>query len=122
LKIPKSAWDTLEASRRDENSTSALFVKAFLLFSFYDSRCDSLVLALNNGRYINHGPKASTTTTLWRDDGVDYTVFTRDIEAGIEIEDDFLKYDVCPWKGFAFEWEPLVPGYAHKKHLFLTTI
>ncbi|WP_280395648.1 SET domain-containing protein [Nocardia brasiliensis] len=87
---------TLNARQYDvlsRSTSNSGFLDLFLHFGIYDQTTDTLVVALDDGRFTNHssnpnsGPAGDPGT--W--------VALRDIEAGEEVVEDYRGYGRCPW-------------------------
>jgi len=95
--ISEEQWKIFIESQLEGSALSTGFYEAIAYYSFYMASYNSMVLCVDNARFINHS-KDGTIVDL---DGV-YNVFGRDYSAGIEIVDDYSKYDKCDWVNFAW--------------------
>ena len=81
--------------RSANNKLKADFWKMLSTYSYYSNQLDSLIVCLDNARYVNHadlpnsGPAADHNPLI--------SIALRDIEKGEEILEDYDVYDQCPW-------------------------
>ena len=77
------------------NSLKDAFWEVLATYSYYSRQLDSLIVCLDNARYVNHsdepnsGPDETQNPLL--------SVALRDIKAGEEILENYDHYDFCPW-------------------------
>lgn len=79
----------------EKNALKTGFWDMIATYSYYSSLLDSLIVCLDNARYVNHsdhpnsGPDASQNPLI--------SVALRDIKKGEEILENYDWYDHCPW-------------------------
>lgn len=99
LMISKSQYQTMVESKNCDTIRS--FLASIHKFSYYESKYDSLILCLDNARYVNHSsiPNSGFSADPIKRSLV--SVALCDIEAGEEILENYLHYDQCPWLQFS---------------------
>jgi len=110
LRIPQAMWEVFSRSCISGSSLTQEFFKSVLTYGYYDTRTNSLLITLDNGRFKNHCLENPSGKTI-RIDGYLHTIASRDLKAGTEIEEDYNAYDVCQWEGISFDWEKYVERY-----------
>ena len=81
--------------RSADNQLKFDFWKMLSTYSYFSALHDSLVICLDNARYVNHsdtpnsGPAADQNPLI--------SIALRDIAKGEEILEDYDVYDNCPW-------------------------
>ncbi len=93
LIISKKQFLTLDSSKKA--NIMANFMKSLLTYSYYERDLDALILCLDNSRYVNHSFDANSGAS--EDENGFFAVAQKDISAGVEITEDYSKYNLCPW-------------------------
>ncbi|MGE9293461.1 MAG: SET domain-containing protein [Puniceicoccales bacterium] len=85
--------ETLAASRT--NKTINGILSAARIYGYYSQRLDSIIVCLDNARYVNHSDEPNSGAPSDGDPLCSVTL--RDIYAGEEIVENYGHYDPCPW-------------------------
>ena len=91
--VNKKQLQILEKSTKQTD-----LVRFILIYGFYVKALDSIILDLDNGRFINHSFQPSlglaevAPEEKWR-----YSVALRDIAKGEELTEDYRSFEVSSW-------------------------
>ncbi len=77
------------------NKTIGGLVHAARIYGYYSSRLDSIIICLDNARYVNHSGEPNSGAPA--DGNPLCSVALRDIYEGEEIFENYGEYDACPW-------------------------
>lgn len=93
LLLKQSQYLTLQSS--EVNGTMESLLNIASVYGYYSARLDSIVICLDNARYVNHSFAPNSGAP---DNGDPLSSMAlRDIYAGEEITEDYASYDACPW-------------------------
>lgn len=93
LLLTRLNYESLKLS--EPNQLKKTFWKMFSTYSYYSTKLDSLILCLDNARYVNHsdypnsGPSQNQNPLI--------SIALRNIDKDEEICEDYDQYDQCPW-------------------------
>lgn len=79
----------------ETNGIKPMFWKMFTTYSYYSAIFDSLILCLDNARYVNHSSDPNSGPNPDRNPLI--SIALRDIKEGEEILENYDEYDICPW-------------------------
>jgi uncharacterized protein len=85
----------LNLNRSEKKGMNPFFWKMLATYSYYSKKHGSLVLCLDNARYVNHSLQPNSGQNKDKDPLA--SVAIRDIKAGEEILENYEEYDPCPW-------------------------
>jgi len=86
-------YSTLQASHINENIENLLNVAS--IYGYYSARLDSIIICLDNARYVNHSFEPNSGAPHNGDPLSSVTL--RQIQTGEEITEDYSCYDTCSW-------------------------
>ncbi|MFX1364771.1 MAG: SET domain-containing protein [Promethearchaeota archaeon] len=93
LIITKHQFLVLDSSQKSKTLND--FLHHLLTYSYYDKYLDSLILCLDNSRFVNHSFNANSGAS--ENENGFYAVAIKDIPPGKEITEDYTKYSLCDW-------------------------
>lgn len=93
LLINRSHYGTLLGSELNPIMGNLLQIASH--YGYYSARLDSIVVCLDNARYVNHSFQPNSGAPTNGDPLSSMTL--RAIRAGEEILEDYSCYDACPW-------------------------
>ncbi|MFT6792932.1 MAG: SET domain-containing protein [Rubritalea sp.] len=93
LLLNHSHYRTLQESHVNDTMDNLLNIASF--YGYYSAKLDSIVICLDNARYVNHSHVPNSGAPSNGDPLS--SVSLRDIYAGEEITEDYANYDACPW-------------------------
>lgn len=93
LLISQAQYKTLIGSTR--NPLSEQFLRVLSTYCYYAASLDSLILCLDNARFVNHSENPNSGESASKEALV--AVALRDIKQGEEIFENYFQYDECPW-------------------------
>lgn len=82
----------------EESEHHTEFVRFIVTYGFYVKALDSILLDLDNGRFINHSIQPNlglanvSSEEVWK-----YSVALRDISKGEELTEDYRNFEVSSW-------------------------
>ncbi len=85
----------LNFQRSADNQLKVDFWKMLSTYSYYSTKLDSLIICLDNARYVNHSELPNSGPAP--DQNPLISIALRDILQGEEILEDYDLYDLCPW-------------------------
>lgn len=79
----------------ERNGLKDAFWDMISTYSYYSLKLDSLIVCLDNARYVNHSddPNSGPSNDL----NPLMSIALRDIQLGEEIFENYDHYDTCPW-------------------------
>jgi len=93
LIMTKEQFLILEASRKSPLVNS--YIQCILTYSYYEKDTDTLILCLDDSKFINHSFNANSGTSK-KENGF-CAITDKDIQPGEEITEDYSTYTSCPW-------------------------
>lgn len=93
LLLSRAHLETLTDSRT--NKTINGILNAARVYGYYSTRLDSIIVCLDNARYVNHSNEPNSGAPA--DGDPLCSVALRDIFEGEEILENYGHYDPCPW-------------------------
>lgn len=91
--INRVQYETLMHSHL--NPTMESLLRIANIYGYYSRKFDSIVVCLDNARYVNHSADPNSGTPP--DGNPLCSMALRDIQPGEEILEDYEAYDHCPW-------------------------
>lgn len=82
-------------SHSHQNTTTDGLLSLVKTYGYYSSRLDSIIVCLDNARYVNHSFEPNSGAPIHGNPLCSVTL--RRICAGEEITEDYTQYDHCPW-------------------------
>lgn len=93
LVVTKQHFKSLKESFHKKNGN---VIDYFLKYGFYVSELDAVIIALDNGRYVNTSKNPNIGGNP-APGSKDQSIALRDIAKGEEITEDYDTYDSCAW-------------------------
>lgn len=108
LLISQAQYKSLSGSTR--NPLSEQLLTALTTYCYYAASLDSLVLCLDNARFVNHSDNPNSGAAESAEALI--AVALRDIKQGDEIFENYFHYDECPWMADPLWFEAYPPQQA----------
>jgi len=86
-------YKTYKAS--EKNTITDTLWELFTKYAYYSKELDSLVLCLDNARYVNHAAEPNSGATIDFDPLI--SIALKDIMEGEEILENYNNYEDCSW-------------------------
>ncbi|MHA2401048.1 MAG: SET domain-containing protein [Promethearchaeota archaeon] len=93
LIMTREQFFTIDASHKSELVDE--YIKFILIYSYYEKDTDTLILCLDDTKFINHSNNANSGTSM-EEHGF-CAIADKDIQPGEEITEDYSTYLPCPW-------------------------
>lgn len=93
LLLNRSQYTTLLSSHINGTVQNLLDIAS--IYGYYSAKLDSIVVCLDNARYVNHSFEPNSGAPENGDPLASVTL--RDIRAGEEMTEDYSSYDQCQW-------------------------
>ncbi len=91
--LNQSQYLTLKGSHI--NDVMADLLKIASIYGYYSSKLDSIIVCLDNARYVNHSFEPNSGAPMSGDPLASMSL--RHIFPGEEITEDYSRYDACSW-------------------------
>jgi len=93
LLLNELQYKTYKAS--EKNTITDTLWELFTKYAYYSKELDSLVLCLDNARYVNHAAEPNSGATIDFDPLI--SIALKDIMEGEEILENYNNYEDCSW-------------------------
>lgn len=104
LLLNQPQYETLMNSHCNK-TMEGLFTMASV-YGYYSAKLDSIIICLDNARYVNHSECPNSGAPLNRNPLCSMAL--RNIESGEEILENYLDYDPCPWSSLTCSHEEFI--------------
>lgn len=95
IRISRQQYELLSNSHLQHSELSQQLLRAIQVFGYINCETDEVVIAIDDGRFVNHSPKPNSVAAL--EDPNEGAMAARDIEPGEEITEDYRTYSSSDW-------------------------
>jgi SET domain-containing protein len=95
IRVSRQQYELLLKSHLQHSELSQQLVRAMQVFGYINGATDEVVIAIDDGRFVNHSANPNSIAAL--DDPNEGAMAARDIAPGEEITEDYRSYSSSTW-------------------------